>query len=74
MCVSGSADAVRVPGEGGHFQHRGLRPLPHAAERRPEKYLTRDGSQSQSGQGLTHNTQHTTVNSKHVHYCMVFIL
>ena len=47
----GSADALGLPGEGGRVQRGWIRAVHHAAEGRAEEYLTRDGSQSQSGQG-----------------------
>lgn len=52
ICVfSGPAAAVSLPGKDWRVQHRGLWALSQPAERRPEEYLTRNGSQSQSGKG-----------------------
>lgn len=52
VCVfSGPADAVSLSGKDWRVQHRGIRSVHQPAQRRPEEYLTRDSSQSQSGQG-----------------------
>ncbi|KAJ8250600.1 hypothetical protein COCON_G00225220 [Conger conger] len=49
--MQGPADALGLPGEGGRVQRGWIRAVHHAAEGGAEEYLTRDGSQSQSGQG-----------------------